>query len=218
MKRFAVLISGRGSNLEAMLLARARGGLFADPVLVISNKSDAPGLAVAQRHGIPTEIVLWSDRESAEQRCLELLHRQSADFIVLAGFMKVLTGGFIDAYCHRILNIHPALLPSFPGVHAQRQALKYGARVTGCTTHFVDAGIDTGPIILQKAVPVLPDDTEETLSARILACEHELVVESVNLFAADCLMIDGDRRVRIDGEKFKRFRAECPARERTVPT
>lgn len=206
MKTFSILISGRGSNMEALLRAEKQGALYARCALVVSDKSDARGLEVARSYSIPTEVIPWKDSDAAELRCLDMLRRAGADFIVLAGFMRILKKTLIDTYRNKIINIHPSLLPSFPGLRAQKQALDSGVRVTGCTTHFVNDGVDAGPIILQKTVPVLEGDDEDTLSNRILPFEHELLVESVNLFAADCLEIVEGRHVRIDIEKFRQFR------------
>ncbi len=196
MKRIAILISGRGSNMEALLKAHAAGELQAEPVLVISNRAAAPGLDTARAHGVRTEVVSFKDREAGEQRVLDLTRECAVELLVLAGFMRVLSPTLIEAFPNRIINIHPSLLPSFPGLHAQRQALEYGVRFSGCTTHFVNAGVDTGPIIRQSVVPVEPDDTEETLSARILEQEHATLVHSVNDWAADRLSVEG-RHVRV---------------------
>ncbi len=196
MKRIAILISGRGSNMEALLKAHAAGELQAEPVLVISNRAAAPGLDTARAHGVRTEVASFKDREAGEQRVLDLTRECAVELLVLAGFMRVLSPTLIEAFPNRIINIHPSLLPSFPGLHAQRQALEYGVRFSGCTTHFVNAGVDTGPIIRQSVVPVEPDDTEETLSARILEQEHATLVHSVNDWAADRLSVEG-RHVRV---------------------
>ena len=196
MKRFMVLISGRGSNMQALLEAYQQGRLAAQPVLVVSNRSQAPGLALARQHAVRTEFVSFKDSQAGEARVLELAEEVAADFIVLAGFMRVISERLVQAFPNRIINIHPSLLPAFPGLHAQQQALDYGVRVSGCTTHFVNEGVDTGPIIMQRVIEVRPDDTEESLSARILIEEHQAIVETVQWMAQDRLAVDG-RTVRI---------------------
>jgi phosphoribosylglycinamide formyltransferase-1 len=174
-----VLVSGNGTNLQAILDAIAGGRLDARVRLVISNKPGVGALDRAERAGVPSRVIAHRDhpsREAFDQELVAALNEAGATWIVLAGFMRVLTPVFLDAYKGRILNIHPALLPSFPGVNAQRQALEHGVKVTGCTVHFVDAGVDTGRIIAQRAVPVLDGDDEASLSQRIHAAEHELLV------------------------------------------
>jgi phosphoribosylglycinamide formyltransferase-1 len=182
--RLAVLISGRGSNLQALIDAIETGKLDAEIVLVISDRSDALGLSRAEKAGIPTRVVPWEGEEQRTayfERMVRILQEAQVDLVVLAGFMRLLSANLIKAFPHRVINIHPSLLPAFPGLRAQHQALEYGVRVSGCTVHFVDEGLDTGPIILQKAVPVYDDDTEETLADRILAKEHEALPEAVAL-------------------------------------
>jgi phosphoribosylglycinamide formyltransferase-1 len=172
----AILLSGRGSNFIAIHEAIARGDLRAHIRCVISNVPDASGLKKAQDFGL-TALCLPSqgiERQEYERRLVETLRPFNPALICLAGFMRVLSPVFIGAYRGRILNIHPALLPSFPGMHAQRQALEYGVRITGCTVHLVDEGVDTGRVLMQRAVEVIEGDTEDTLSARILAQEHDL--------------------------------------------
>ena len=198
MKRFMVMISGRGSNLQALLEAHRGGQLSAEPVLVISNRSQAPGLEMAQGYGVHTEFVSFKDSAAGEARALDLAAEVEADFIVLAGFMRVVSERLVRAFPNRIINIHPSLLPAFPGLHAQQQALAYGVRVSGCTTHFVNEGVDTGPIIQQRVVDVLPEDTEERLSARILVEEHKAIVETVQWMAEGRLTVHG-RVVQIQG-------------------
>lgn len=198
MKRFIILISGRGSNMKALLDAHRAGQLRAEPAWVISNRAQAPGLETARAMGVRTEVVPWKDPEAAERRVIERAREAGADFVVLAGFMRVVTATLIDAFPNRIINIHPSLLPAFPGLHAQKQALEYGVRVSGCTTHFVNAGVDAGPVILQRVVEVKPDDTETALSDRILVEEHKLIVETVNRMADGRLRVAEERRVRID--------------------
>jgi len=197
----AVLVSGSGSNLQAIIDASERGEIPCRVGLVISNKADAYGLARAKKHGIPTEVVNHKDfagREEFDARLVELLRKSGAELICLAGFMRVLTPVFVRAFPHRIMNIHPALLPSFPGTHGPKQALDYGVRFSGCTVHFLDEGVDTGPVIVQGVVPVYWDDTENTLAARILVQEHRIYPMAIRLFFQGRLRIEG-RRVMVDG-------------------
>ncbi|HRU55239.1 MAG TPA: phosphoribosylglycinamide formyltransferase, partial [Candidatus Sumerlaeia bacterium] len=168
--RVAIFVSGRGSNMEAILNEKKKGNLpNAEIALVLSDKADAPALEKANAAGVKTVFVdskpYRKNREGYDAEVLKVLREHNIEFIVLAGFMRIITPVLIEAFSHRIINIHPALLPAFPGLHAQKQALDYGVKVSGCTVHFVDAGMDTGPIILQTAIPVNPDDTEDTLSA-----------------------------------------------------
>lgn len=198
----AVLVSGGGTNLQAILDACDRGEIPCRVALVISNKEDAYGLVRAKTHGIPTEIVRHRDfptREAFDARLVDAIRDSGAELVCLAGFMRVLTPVFVRAFPNRILNIHPALLPSFPGTHAQKQALEYGVRFSGCTVHFLDEGVDTGPIIVQAVVPVYDDDTEESLGARILSQEHRIYPMAIRLFFQGRLHIEG-RRVKIEGE------------------
>ncbi len=193
MKRMAILISGRGSNMTALLEAHAAGNLHIQPVLVISNRALAPGLETARAHQVRTEVVSFKDRDAGEGRVLELTRECGVDLVVLAGFMRVISPRLIEAFPQRIINIHPSLLPAFPGLHAQQQAWEYGVRVSGCTTHFVTAGVDSGPIIMQRVVPVREDDTEESLAARILEQEHQALVATVNAWAEGGLNLQGRR-------------------------
>ena len=181
-----VLISGRGSNLGAILDAIADGRLDARVRVVISNKADAAGLERAARANVPTRVLPHkghADRASYDAALVAALREAGAHFVVLAGFMRLVGPTFLDAFPNKVLNIHPSLLPAFPGVDAQSQALAYGARVTGCTVHLVDAGTDTGPIVAQAAVPILPGDDHDALATRILGREHELVVRALEWFA-----------------------------------
>ncbi len=175
-RKLAVLLSGRGSNFVAIHRAIQHGDLRATICCVISNVADAPGLAHAREFGLPCHCLpsRGIDRAEFDRALLAALLPFDPALICLAGFMRVLSPEFVKAYRGRILNIHPALLPSFPGLHAQRQALEFGVRVTGCTVHFVDEGVDTGRILMQRAVEILDGDTEESLSARILEQEHDL--------------------------------------------
>jgi phosphoribosylglycinamide formyltransferase-1 len=199
----AVLVSGSGSNLQAIIDASLRGEIPCRVGIVISNKPEAYGLERARKHGIPTAVVRHTDfpsREEFDRRLVETIRRSGATLICLAGFMRVLTPVFVRAFPNRILNIHPALLPSFPGTHGPMQALDYGVRFSGCTVHFLDEGVDSGPIVVQAVVPVFDDDTEESLAARILVQEHKIYPMAIRLFFQGRLKIEG-RRVRIEGER-----------------
>ncbi len=199
MKTIAVLLSGGGSNLQSIIDSIESGDLAVKIGVIISNKEDAYGLTRAANHGIPSEFINHKDydgRESFEKKLIEVLEGYDVELVVLAGFMRVLTPLFVNHFHHRIINIHPAILPSFPGTQGQKQAFDYGVRFSGCSTHFVDEGTDTGPIILQAIVPVLPDDTIETLGARILKEEHRIFPESLRLWSQGRLVIEG-RKVRI---------------------
>jgi len=199
--RIGVLGSGSGSNMQSVVDAIAAKSLDAEVTLVLSDVADAKILDRARRHGIPCQ---WLDCApfktkldgEAELRCIELLKAHQVDTVVLAGFMRIVKPGLLKAFSHRVLNIHPALLPAFPGVAAWTQALVYGAKVAGCTVHFVDEGTDTGPIILQKCVPVLEDDTPESLHARIQIQEHLAYPEALRLLSEGRLSVEG-RRVRV---------------------
>lgn len=175
-RRIAVLLSGRGSNFVAIHEAIQRGDLPAEICVAVSNVAEAAGLARAREFGLNAQCLpsRGIDRLEYDRRLVELLRRYAPELVCLAGFMRILSPVIIGEYKGRILNIHPALLPSFPGLHGQRQALEYGVKITGCTVHFVDEGMDTGPIIMQRAVEVKEGDTEEVLSARILKQEHDL--------------------------------------------
>lgn len=197
--KLAVLVSGNGSNLQAIIDCIEAGQINARVVCVISNTPDAFALTRAAEHGIPTLIHEnrgFANRREYDAALVELLRHHGVELVVLAGFMRILTDVVISAFPNAIMNIHPALLPAFPGLHAQQQALEYGVRYTGCTVHFVDCGTDTGPIILQSVVPVEQDDTEELLSARIQREEHRIFPEAVRLFAAGKITVQG-RHVRI---------------------
>jgi phosphoribosylglycinamide formyltransferase-1 len=196
-----VLASGRGSNLQALLDACAAPGFPARVVVVISDREHAPALARARAAGVEAVWVNPKDfttRESFDLALVRELEKRQVGLVCHAGYMRILSPAYIRTFAGRALNIHPSLLPAFPGVHAQRQALEHGVKVAGCTVHFADEGMDTGPIVLQAAVPVMPDDTEETLAARILEQEHRLYPEAVRLFAEDRLEIVG-RRVIVKG-------------------
>ena len=201
--RVGVLVSGRGSNLQALLDASARREYPAEVVVVISDRERAPALDRARAAGVEALFVNpkdFADRESFDLALVRELTARRVDLACNAGFMRILSAAYVRAFAGKAMNIHPSLLPAFPGLHAQRQALEHGAKVAGVTVHFVDEGLDAGPIILQASVPVLPDDTEESLSARILAEEHRLYPEAVRLFAEGRLAIVGRRvLVRNDG-------------------
>lgn len=197
--RLAVLASGRGTNLQAIINAIEAGELKAEISIIISNRKDAPALARGREHGINTYFLdpaLYKKPSSYDQALVDLWRQYQVDVVLLAGFMRLLGKEAVKAYRQRILNIHPSLLPAFPGLNAQRQALAYGVKFSGCTVHFVDEGMDTGPIILQAVVPVLDTDDEETLAKRILKEEHRIYPEAVRLLAAGRLKVEG-RKVKI---------------------
>lgn len=197
-----ILGSGAGSNMQSIVDAIASGALDAEIRLVIADVADAKILARAEKHGIPylyLNCAPWKTKLEgpAEDRCIELLRSAGVDTVVLAGFMRIVKPKLLTAFPNRVLNIHPALLPAFPGVHSWTQALDYGCKVAGVTVHFVDAGTDSGPIIVQKAVPVLEDDTPETLHARIQVQEHIAFPEALNILSSGNYRIEG-RRVKIN--------------------
>ncbi|MGZ7065330.1 MAG: phosphoribosylglycinamide formyltransferase [Candidatus Aminicenantales bacterium] len=194
--RVAVFLSGRGSNFMAIHKAVSRGDIRAEIGLVLSNKEDAPGLLKAREWGLETSFLnpkLFATREDFDQAVAEEVRRRDIDLICLAGYMRVLTPQFCDAFKYRIINIHPALLPSFPGLHVQQKAIDWGVRFSGCTVHFVAAEVDMGPIILQAVVPVVQDDTEDTLAARILVEEHRIYPESLKLYFDGRIEVRGRR-------------------------
>jgi phosphoribosylglycinamide formyltransferase-1 len=197
MKRLAILLSGRGSNFEAIADRIVKGFLEAEIAVVISNRPEARGLAVASERGIHA-VVLPSkglDREAYDRSLLEELRKYDVDLVCLAGYMRLLSAGFVREFAQRILNIHPSLLPAFPGLDAQHQALEYGVKLSGCTVHFVDEYLDAGPVLLQAAVPVYDDDTEESLSARILKEEHRIYPEAIRIVLRGDYRIEGRRVV-----------------------
>ncbi len=198
-----VLASGRGSNLQSILEAIERGELFARIGVVISNKKEAPALEHAKRSGIPAFFIDPStcpDRREYDRVILQKLKEYRIDWVVLAGYMRLVSSILIEPFRNRIINIHPSLLPSFPGLHAHRQALEYGVRISGCTIHLVDEKMDHGPIIAQAAVPVLEGDTEEQLSERILVEEHRLLPRVLQWCAEGELRGEG-RKIRLDSER-----------------
>lgn len=199
--RLGILISGRGSNFEAIANAISRGKLDAEIAIVISNRANAPGLEIARQRGLPVRVIPSQglDREAYDKLLVDELRTHEVELVCLAGFMRLLSAHFVRAFPDRVLNIHPSLLPAFPGLDAQRQALDHGVKITGCTVHFVDEFLDSGPIVLQSAVPVLDNDTVDTLSARILAQEHAIYPKAIQLIAEGKAKIDG-RRVKIQEE------------------
>jgi phosphoribosylglycinamide formyltransferase 1 len=194
--RVGVLASGNGSNLQALIDRSKEGSLSANISCVISNNASAFALERARRQGIPAihlDHRLFAGREAYDNAVVDSLREYGVELVALAGFMRIISPVLIEAFPNSIMNIHPALLPSFPGLHPQRQALDHGVKIAGCTVHFVDAGTDTGPIICQAAVPVVEGDTEESLSARILVEEHRLYPLAVKMFAGGKLTVDGRR-------------------------
>jgi len=200
MIRLGILLSGRGSNFIAIADNIARGALAAEIAVVISNRPEAPGVAAAQSRGLRTLIMPSKgpslqklSREEHDRRVAAALAEAEVELVILAGYMRLLSPWFVRQLPERILNIHPSLLPAFPGLDAQRQALEYGVKVSGCTVHFVDENLDHGPIILQKAVPVLPSDDEHSLAARILVQEHIDYSEAISLVASGHYRLEGRR-------------------------
>jgi len=201
MKQIAVLASGQGSNLEAILEAVERGEIAGRVVLVISDRAEAPALDRAGRHRVNALFLNpgeYASREEFDRALIDELKKAQVDLVVLAGYMRLLTPQFINAYPQKIINIHPSLLPAFPGLDGVEQAFEYGVKVTGCTVHFVDEGLDSGPVILQEAVPVIQHDTVNTLHQRIHAAEHRLYPTAVDLFCRGKLKVEGRRCLIID--------------------
>ena len=196
-----VLISGSGTNLQAIIDAIEAQELDAKIQVVLSNRADAYGLVRAKKHGIPIEVLdhkRFPSREAFDQAVVNILRDRQVELVVLAGFMRLLSPVLIHVYSNRIMNIHPALLPAFPGLHVQKKAVEHGVRFSGCTVHFVNEACDEGPIIIQAVVPVFPDDTEETLARRILEQEHRIYPRAIQLYSEGRLRIEG-RRVFVDG-------------------
>ena len=196
--KIGVLASGSGTNLQTIIDTIEAGNLPAEIACVLSNNTAAFALERAKRHGIPSLHIdhrIFAGREAYDAALVEALREYGVKLVVLAGFMRIITPVLLDAFPWAVMNIHPALLPAFPGLHAQRQALDYGVKITGCSVHFVDAGTDTGPIIIQSAVPVMEGDTEASLSARILVEEHRIYPEAIRLFAEGRLKVDGRKVV-----------------------
>ena len=198
--RFAVLVSGTGTNLQALLDRQASGELApAEIVMVLSNRPKAKALERARTAGVEAVVVnhkKFPDRSAFENAMLEELRQRDVQAVVLAGFMRILTATFLDAFPNKVINTHPSILPAFPGMHGAQQALDYGVKLSGCTIHLVEAGVDTGPIIMQAAVPVLDDDDEHSLQQRIQVEEHRMVFEAAKLMAQGRLVVEG-RRVRV---------------------
>lgn len=199
MNRLGILLSGRGSNFEAIADHVAAGALDASIAVVISNRAEARGLDAARQRGLPAVCIpsRGLDREVYDSMVVDELHNREVDLVCLAGFMRMLSAHFVRSFPERVLNIHPSLLPAFPGLDAQRQALEHGVRITGCTVHLVDELLDAGPILAQAAVPVLDDDTVETLSARILKEEHRIYSEAIRLVLDGRFRMEGRRVIRI---------------------
>ncbi|MCK6394474.1 phosphoribosylglycinamide formyltransferase [Zoogloea sp.] len=200
MKNIVILISGRGSNMEAIVRAKIPGARIA---AVISNRPDAGGLDFAARHGIAVRVVdhkAYPSRETFDAALAGEIDALSPDLVVLAGFMRVLTDAFVSRYAGRLLNIHPSLLPSFPGLHTHRRALEAGVRVHGTTVHFVTPTLDCGPVVIQAAVPVLAEDDEDSLAARVLVQEHRIYPQAVRWFVEDRLQLTATGGVRVEGE------------------
>ena len=194
-----VLVSGSGSNLQSIIDHRESGLLDVNIRVVISNNPDAYALERSKKHGIPAVATRHDDfrnREDFDRRVIEVLKDYAVELVVLAGFMRVITPAFLDAFPMKIMNIHPALLPAFPGIHAQQRAVEYGVKFSGCTVHFVDEDVDTGPIIIQSVVPVYDDDTEDSIAARILKEEHRIYPRAVQFYAEGRIEVTG-RKVRI---------------------
>ncbi len=205
MLTIGVLASGRGSNFQSIVDAIESGRIKASVRLLIVDKSDAFAIERAKKHSIEHLYINPKEFPSKDdffRKIAEELKARDIDLVVLAGFMRIVRKPLIEAFPYRIMNIHPALLPSFPGLHGQKQAADYGVKISGCTVHFVDEGMDTGPVIIQAAVPVRPDDTEDTLSARILKLEHKIYPEAVKLYAEGRLTVEG-RSVKISGCELK---------------
>ncbi len=200
MKTIVILISGRGSNMEAMLQARLPCRIGA----VISNRADAAGLETARRQGIPTAVVAHAghaSRESFDAALASEIERHQPDLVVLAGFMRILGEAFVRRFAGRLVNIHPSLLPAFPGLHTHRRAIEAGCRIHGCTVHFVTPQLDNGPVIVQAAVPVFSDDSEDALAARVLAQEHIAYPQAVRWFVEGRLSLTPAGRVLLAGER-----------------
>jgi phosphoribosylglycinamide formyltransferase-1 len=203
MKRIVILISGRGSNMEAIVQACAAQRWNARVAAVVSNRPDAAGLAFAAAHGIATAVVdhrEYAEREAFDAALAAAVDAHAPDLVLLAGFMRILTPAFVQHYAGRLLNIHPSLLPAFTGLHTHRRAIAAGCKLTGATVHFVTSDLDHGPIVAQAVVPVLPDDSEDTLAARVLAREHVLYPLAVRWFVDDLLRMDGGVVRQLRGE------------------
>ena len=204
LQNLGILISGRGSNMESILKAIKKQRIPINPSIVISNKPNAKGLKIAEKLGVKTLIIDSKDYKNKrmlyDKRVIKELEKNGVTprngLVCLAGFMRIISPYFIKKYKNRIMNIHPALLPAFPGLNAQKQAIDFGAKISGCTIHFVDDGVDTGPVVLQEAIRINKNDTEKTLSAKILSIEHKIYPKAVSLFAKNKIVVKG-RKVKI---------------------
>lgn len=208
MKSLVILISGRGSNMQALLEAR----LPADRVMVISNNPDASGLEIARQYGAETDTIdhrAFPDRQSFDKALAERIDACEAELVALAGFMRILSDRFVQHYQGRLMNIHPSLLPAFPGLHTHERALQEGVRIHGCTVHFVTLQLDHGPIVIQAAIPVLPEDTEKTLAARILQQEHLIYPQAVRWFMEGRVKLNGNQ-VEITGSRVNEIALYSP--------
>ena len=193
--RLGILISGRGSNMEAIANSIAQKKLDAEIAIVISNRASAPGIITARERGFPVRIMPSAglEREEYDKQLIDELMTHEVDLVCLAGFMRLLSANFVRAFPNRVMNVHPSLLPAFPGLDAQRQALEYGVKITGCTVHLVDEFLDSGPIIIQRAVPVLDADTVDSLTARILLQEHGIYSEAIQIMVEKRAVLEGRR-------------------------
>lgn len=198
MNKLGILLSGRGSNFEAIAASVAAGRIPAEIAIVLSNKPKAPGLDLARKRGIPADCIpsRGLEREEYDREVVARLKQAGVDLVCLAGFMRLLSSYFVEQFPNRILNIHPSLLPAFPGLEAQKQAIEHGVKFSGCTVHFVDERLDAGPILLQAIVPVLDSDTEQTLSQRILQEEHRIYSDAINLVLSGKFRVEGRRVIR----------------------
>jgi phosphoribosylglycinamide formyltransferase-1 len=204
MLRIGVLVSGRGSNLQAIIDGIEAGKIEARIGVVISDNPGAYALERCRRHGIRSRVVERRDfpsREAFEEEMVKILKDEGAELVVLAGFMRILSPLFLSHFPDRVINIHPALIPAFQGLHAQRRAVEFGAKITGCSVHIVDESVDGGPVIVQAAVPVLPEDTEDSLAERILSYEHRILPQTVQWFAEGRVRVEG-RRVVVEGARY----------------
>lgn len=204
MLKIGVLVSGRGSNLQAIIDGIESGKIEGSIELVVSDNPEAYALERCKRHGVPYEVVRRKDfgsKEEFEERIAGILKEREVELVVLAGFMRILSGAFLQHFPGRVINIHPSLIPAFQGLHAQRRAVEFGVKLSGCTVHIVDESVDGGPVIVQAVVPVLPEDTEESLSERILAYEHRILPQTVQWFAEGRVRVSG-RKVVVEGARY----------------
>jgi len=204
MLKIGVLVSGRGSNLQAIIDSIESGKLKASIEVVISDNPKALAIKRCENHNIPCEVIErknFKSKKEFEEKIAEILKERKVELVVLAGFMRILSGNFLRHFPNRVINIHPSLIPAFQGLNAQKQALEFGVKFSGCTVHIVDESVDAGPVIVQAVVPVLPGDTEETLAERILRWEHKILPQTVQWFAEDRIKIDG-RKVIVEGAKY----------------